>query len=69
MRIYDFAMADVPADRVWVTRRGLAGLNRAQRHKWDLLLRAYVEETSLRRAKNPLTPELAPYRELFRAAS
>ena len=61
-------MADAQADRVWVTRQGLAALDDTQRHKWDLLLRAYVEETSLGRATNPLTPELAPYRRLLRVA-
>jgi hypothetical protein len=59
-------MADQYVDRVWVTRRSLAALDDAQRRKWDLLLRAYVEEASLGRAKNPLTPELSPYRQLFR---
>ena len=62
-------MAEAQAGRVWVTRRGLAALDDAQRHNSDLLLRAYIEETSLGRATNPLAPELAPYRQLFRATS
>jgi hypothetical protein len=50
----------------FVTPKMLAGLDDRQRSTASLVFSAYREEVALRGARNPLAPELEPYRRLFR---
>lgn len=54
--------------RLWVTPGAINELHPEQRQMAHLLLHAYREEASLKGSPNPLSPELAPLRRLFRAS-